>query len=193
MDVEVHWTSTDYPGDVIKVNSEDTVDIEFFSESNPGDTTFVMIIPLISPTASFVYSPLQPEKGQNITFDASTSTPNIGTIISYNWDFGDGEFGTGKIVTHVYATGGIYLVTLNVTNSIGRWDTESKAIAVTPLPSPPPVGGYAIPIDIGKPPLSIPKVSLAFLAAMTITIRLIRFGKKLKRRRLKIPDMAENV
>jgi len=87
------------------------------------------------PTASFVYSPQQPEEGQTVTFDASASTPDGGTIISYSWNFGDGKFGTGKIVTHAYTTAGTYPVTLNVTKSEGKWDIESKQITVK---APPP-------------------------------------------------------
>ncbi len=36
--VDVHWNSTDYQGDhVVRVNHNETVDIELFTESNPGD------------------------------------------------------------------------------------------------------------------------------------------------------------
>lgn len=48
--VDVHWNSTDYPENhVVRVNPNDTVDIELFAESNPGDTAFVTIIPIIPP------------------------------------------------------------------------------------------------------------------------------------------------
>ena len=132
--VEVYWNSTDYPeGHIIRVNPDDTVDIELFAESNPNDTAFIIIIPLIPPVASFVYSPLHPQVYENVTFNASASTPNGGQIVSYEWDFGDSsphEF--GMIMTHHYTTAGTYNVTLNVTDSQGTWDTETKMITVTP-------------------------------------------------------------
>jgi len=49
--VDVHWNSTDYPVDhVVRVNPNDTMDIELFAESNVGDTAFITIIPIIPPT-----------------------------------------------------------------------------------------------------------------------------------------------
>jgi len=48
--VDVYWNSTDYPGDhVVQVNPNETVDIELFAESNPGDIAFINIIPVIVP------------------------------------------------------------------------------------------------------------------------------------------------
>ena len=132
--VDVHWNSTDYPGHhVVRVNPNETVDIELFAESNPGDIAFITIIPIIPPVASFVYSPLYPQVSENVAFNASASTPNGGYIVSYEWDFGDDSLHDfGMVVTHDYTTTGTYNVTLNVTDSEGTWDTESKMITVTP-------------------------------------------------------------
>jgi len=132
--VDVHWNSTDYPGHhVVRVNPNETVDIELFAESNPGDIAFITIIPIIPPVASFVYSPLYPQVSENVAFNASASTPNGGYIVSYEWDFGDDSLHDfGMVVTHDYTTTGTYNVTLNVTDSEGTWDTESKIITVTP-------------------------------------------------------------
>jgi len=132
--VDVHWNSTDYPEEhIVRVNHNATVNIGLFAESNMGDTAFITIIPIITPVASFIYSPLYPQVRENVIFNASASKPNGGYIISYEWDFGDGslhEYGT--VVTHHYTTTGTYDVTLNVTDSEGTWDTESEMITVTP-------------------------------------------------------------
>ena len=82
------------------------------------------------PVANFTWSPLIPKVGELVTFDASASTPDGGTIVKYEWDFGDGETATGKMVSHTYANPGIYTVTLNVTDSQGLWDIEEKQIQV---------------------------------------------------------------
>lgn len=83
------------------------------------------------PHAAFDYSPKPyPKVDETVTFDASASTPNGGTIISYFWDFGDGEYAYGKIVTHKFTAPGDYVVTLNVTDSEGLWDIETKIITV---------------------------------------------------------------
>jgi len=98
----------------------------------------------VLPTASFTWNPETPEAGQSVTFDASTSIPGSGIIIRHKWSFGDGTYAVGKIVTHSYASPGVYTVTLNVTNSKGLWDVEQKQIQVVePAPGPkPPVASF---------------------------------------------------
>ncbi len=143
------------------------------------------IIVRAHPQADFTWSPLQPEENQTVTFDASASTPNGGTIIGYTWNFGDGKFGTGKIVTHVYTTSETYTVILNVTDSEGKWDTQSKQVTIKPSSEDhKPVGGHATPID--KHYLLAPKIDLVpgiglvfvLLASIAVTIILIRRRNK---------------
>jgi parallel beta-helix repeat protein len=83
-----------------------------------------------TPVASFTWTPSTPKVGEPVTFDASSSTPNGGTIIKYEWNFGDGKYATEQIVTHTYSGPGSYIVTLNVTDSEGLWDVEQKPIQV---------------------------------------------------------------
>lgn len=108
----------------------------------PGETnTFTdgkvtVIRPAGNPTAVFTYSPTQPLEGQNVTFNASLSTPDGGTITSYAWDFGDHTkliyTGTNftSTATHTYTKMGTYSVTLNVTNSQGKWDATQARIII---------------------------------------------------------------
>ncbi len=65
-----------------------------------------------------------------VVFDASASTDNIG-IVSYEWDFGDGERETGVKVTHIYKKAGTYTVTLAVKDNAGNVGTHSVTITVT--------------------------------------------------------------
>jgi len=124
--------SSDGIGDIpyiINENNHDHYPLMNYWEEEPP--------PPEPPVASFTWAPMTPEKGETITFDASSSTPNSETIIRYKWNFGDGKRTIGKKVTHSYASSGVYTVTLNVTNSKGLWDIEQKQIQVLP-PSPPP-------------------------------------------------------
>ena len=86
------------------------------------------------PIADFWWDPYYPQRGETVTFDASSSSPDGGEIVCYTWDFGDGNVKTTDepIITHVYAETGNYVVTLNVTDSEGRWDTETRIITVVP-------------------------------------------------------------
>jgi len=71
--------------------------------------------------------------GENATFDASESSA-IGTIVSYEWSFGDGINGTGVVVSHSYKKEGIYQVGLNVTDSNGLSSSETLTITVGSAP-----------------------------------------------------------
>ena len=95
-------------------------------------TTWPLAPPTVTPhpTASFTWTPLIPKVGQTVTFDASASKPNGGTIIDYSWNFGDGKVAHGKTVVHTYNSPGTYTVTLNVTDSNGLWSVEQRQIMV---------------------------------------------------------------
>jgi PKD repeat protein len=90
----------------------------------------IWLITPVLPVASFTWTPSIPKVGESVTFDASASTPNGGIILKYEWNFGDGETATGKVVSHTYADPGTYTVTLNVTDSEGLSDIEQKQIQV---------------------------------------------------------------
>ena len=79
-----------------------------------------------APWANFTYSPDRPIERQPVTFNASTSTPDGGNIVNYEWNFDDGNMTetTNPVITHAYDTIGTYTVTLNVT------DTEALSDAV---------------------------------------------------------------
>lgn len=65
-----------------------------------------------------------------VDFDASLSFDTSGTIIEYHWDFGGGQLGTGKNVSHIYDSAGNYNVTLTVINDHGDTMSITKAVEV---------------------------------------------------------------
>jgi len=71
-----------------------------------------------------------------IMFDGSASSDPDGTIVSYDWDFGDGQNGSGAMVSHPYAASGTYTVTLTVTDDSGATATcvVSPNVVITELP-----------------------------------------------------------
>ena len=86
--------------------------------------------PMPPPIAYFSPSAESTFESEKITFDASISYDPFGQIASYEWDFGDGSEGSGKIATHSYSLAGNYEVTLTVTGALGAAANISKPIAI---------------------------------------------------------------
>lgn len=89
-------------------------------------------------TAGFSYPP--PCPGIPLQF-TDQSTSNIGTIISWNWDFGDGNTSTDQSPSHTYALSGLYTVTLTAQTDAGCFDTYSTTVNVNPFPQ----ADYVVP------------------------------------------------
>lgn len=116
-------------GSSTEICSTKTITAVNKSSSQSSSETPFKVLPE-PPKASFTYSPSNPFVNEVITFDASSSTPNGGNIISYKWNFSDGSVDEGIIVTYAYITTGTYTVTLNVTNSEGAWNTTASPITI---------------------------------------------------------------
>ena len=73
-----------------------------------------------------------------VAFDASSSVDPDGTIVSYQWSFGDGESGWGAAAIHTYTTamGQPFTATLTVTDDGGKTASASQVVVVSP-PGPP--------------------------------------------------------
>jgi len=100
---------------------------------NQATTTSSKQIHIINntpPVALFDVSPNDGLSGTEFTFDASTSRDRESTI-TYEWDFGDGKKGEGKIVKHSYNDAGTYKVTLTVTDAANATDTIEATVKVS--------------------------------------------------------------
>jgi PKD repeat protein len=80
---------------------------------------------------SFTASTLAPTDQQSVIFDASTSTSTGASVTAYQWNFGDGSTGSGITITHAFNTAGTYVVTLTITDSIGRTNSTSQTLTVS--------------------------------------------------------------
>lgn len=87
------------------------------------------------PRPFFTYTPTSPEVNQEVIFNASSSTDSDGTIVSYNWDFGDNiSFTTTQATTtHIFSASGQFQIILVITDDRGATSTASTTISVNPL------------------------------------------------------------
>ena len=107
-----------------------------------------VVITFQPPTAEFTYAPEEPDAGNAVFFDGSSSVDPDGEIVSYAWDFdGDGKTdATGKTASYVFAASGSHEVSLTVTDNDGNTDTVTKTIEVAPAPSGGTSHGFQPPI-----------------------------------------------
>ena len=103
-------------------------------------TTEVVIYP--QPTANFNYTSVC--RGTPTQFTStSTTNPSGQQIQNYQWNFGDGQTGSGQNVTHTYANAGNYNVTL--TTSCGNGHCTSSKTQSVPVYAAPVASASANP------------------------------------------------
>jgi len=101
-------------------------------QGNKSSCTVTVTIGSDDPSCTFVFSPADPSIGDSVLFDASLSTDDDGTIVSYDWSFGDtGTFSSSSpTATHSYTIDGDFTVILTVTDDQGNTTVCSQSITV---------------------------------------------------------------
>ncbi len=129
--------------------------LQSYDPGTKGDNMYAMNTILVvekteaSVTADFSATPLSGNKPLEVAFtDAST-----GYIVSYAWDFGDGETSTDVSPSHEYTSRGTYTVALTV-NGVGSSDTETKTDYIT-VKEPAPVIDFTADTTSGIEPLTV--------------------------------------
>ena len=113
------------------------------TEGQLGDGTFVnrntpvTVLNLVVPppsqapiVANFVVNPIRSTPMMSVSFDASSTVINSGSVSSYSWKFGDSTTGSGLNVSHTYQNEGNYLVELTVTSGSNQQYKISKYLVV---------------------------------------------------------------
>lgn len=91
----------------------------------------------LPPSASFTVLPPAPSVAAWARFDATASTDADGSIVSYQWTFGDGATATGNVVYHQFTSAGTFPVTLTVTDNGGATNSTTQPVQVgTPMQAP---------------------------------------------------------
>jgi len=105
----------------------------------------------VPPTAD-AGGPYTGDEGAPVPFDGGGSTDPDGSIVSFDWDFGDGDTGSGPAPEHTYADDGVYTVTLTVTDDDGQSSSATATATINNVA--PTVGAITAPIapvSVGTP------------------------------------------
>ncbi|MGD0057247.1 MAG: PKD domain-containing protein [Methanomassiliicoccales archaeon] len=83
----------------------------------------------ILPVANFTYAPNNPKEGVQVNFTDTSAHYVLDPLVSWSWNFGDGNSSTIQNSSHTYANDGNYTVTLIVRDSDGA--IAQKAVQIT--------------------------------------------------------------
>lgn len=106
-----------------------------------------------APVASFTATPTSGTAPLTVAVDASASTDPDGTIVDFDWNFGDGTTDSGATASHVYATAGSFVITLTVTDDGGAQNGATQTITVGANQAPTAVASGSN--TTGKAPLTV--------------------------------------
>ncbi|SDE59329.1 PKD repeat-containing protein [Pricia antarctica] len=105
------------------------------------DTVQIRVLPDKSPIATIKTKVISNDSMPlTVEFDGTGSTDD-GTIVSYDWNFGDGHVSKGPILSHTFDAEGIYNVKLTVKDDIKQSDDTLTSIKVNSPPQGLPCGG----------------------------------------------------
>lgn len=112
--------------------------------ANPGTYTVTLIVTNAQGCRDTVQKQVlvHPRPVASFTYDTACALritqftdATQGAVSFWLWDFGDGNSSTLQNPAHVYATGGVYTVTLTVGNSVGCTDVYTAPVAVYTMPA----------------------------------------------------------
>ena len=106
------------------------------------------------------------------------SSDSDGSVVGWSWSFGDGATSTERNPSRTYAGGGIYTVTLAVTDDLGATNQHAEQVTVTAPPPPPPT---AIALTVsGRTDAAKHYITYLWSGASGTTVDMYRNGKLVK-------------
>lgn len=90
--------------------------------TDPGNTP---------PQAVIANGPFAALEGESITFSSAGSNDPDGSVVSYSWNFGNGQTSTQANPSRSYASAGNYTVTLTVTDNEGATANATSSVTIT--------------------------------------------------------------
>ncbi|TPH15591.1 PKD domain-containing protein [Litorilituus lipolyticus] len=98
---------------------------------------------------------------ESITFSSAGSVDSDGTIVSYLWDFGDGNTSTQANPNHAYTASGTYSAVLTVTDNDNNQATDSSVVTIA-------AENVAPVVNVNGPYSGLENTTVTFSSAGTV-------------------------
>ena len=115
----------------------------------------VFDVPNIAPNAIISTNGTTGNAPLSVNFDGTASNDPDGTIVSYAWDFGDGNTAAGATTSYTYTTPGTYTAILTVTDNAGDSSSDSQTITVNSPANQLPTAMFSATPTTGDAPLNV--------------------------------------
>ena len=134
---------------VLNSNVGNVVAFQFYANCTDGNSAATTLrsfmVTLLLPVANFVWTPQNPVVNELISFTSTTT--NDSNILSWEWNFGDGNITIGNYpaIIHSYAVNQSYYVSLTISDNEGlNTNTQLLTVLSAPLFSAEDATGLAI-------------------------------------------------
>lgn len=121
------------------------------SITKPG---FISVSSGAEPVADFTAAPIKGPAPLDVQFTDLSTSPN-GAIVSWSWDFGDGNFDRVQNPFHTYAFSGLFGVNLEVTDASGGFASVFKPDLISVESPGQPIADFTASPRTGLPPLKV--------------------------------------
>ncbi len=92
----------------------------------------IVVTEAAPPEAKFVFSPSNPRPGEEVRFIGTTSIGKGGArVVDWNWNFGNGETGSGEVASTTFDAARTYVVVLTVKDNNGLTHSVTQNVSVT--------------------------------------------------------------
>lgn len=107
------------------------------------------------PVASATANVISGTTPLTVAFSSVNSSDPDGTIVGYNWNFGDGASSTEPNPIHVYNSAGTFTAVFTITDNSGLTAMNNVVIRATEVPNQAPVAVAVANVTSGKMPLTV--------------------------------------